>query len=76
MSECDGCRFPGLKLKTYPAPPFDSRGRTEPFKFCELCAATFIGNAVQYPDQYEDAETMRLIGYCANLILKEIRRLP
>jgi hypothetical protein len=73
LEECDGCRFPGLPLETYPANP--SSRRKEPKRLCELCAGSFIGNSVEYPDQYGDRDLMQLIGFCTNKILQKLAEL-
>ena len=72
LEECDGCRFPGLPLKDYNRGPFNKT--KESMRLCGLCAETFIGNSVQYPDQYEHREVMQLIGFCTNKILQKLRR--
>lgn len=73
LTECDGGRFPGLKLKSYPCRPFSRR--KEPRELCQLCAETFIGNSVEYPEQYEYREVMQLVGFCTNKILQRLERL-
>jgi hypothetical protein len=71
--ECDGCRFPGLILETYQANPFS--GRKQPKRLCELCAESFIGNSVEYPEQYGDRDLMQLIGFCTNKILQKLEEI-
>lgn len=73
IPECDGCRFPGLPLETYTSSPMS---RFEgPKHLCKLCASTFIGNSVDYPEQYDDKDTMQLVGYCTNLILQRLNQI-
>ncbi len=67
---CDGCRFPGIPLKEYPCSPVSRRKETR--MLCKICAATFIGNSLEYPEQYPNAEVMQVIGYCTNLILQRL----
>lgn len=73
IEECDGCRFPGLELETYECSPFSRR--KEPKRLCVLCASSFMGNAVEYPEQYPNHETMRMTAYCTNLILQRLKEL-
>jgi hypothetical protein len=52
--------------------PGQSRGDT--LTLCEICSKTQIGVAFEFPHQYE-GQTLRVIGYVANRILDEIRKL-
>jgi hypothetical protein len=68
--ECDGCRFPGLELEEYEASPVGRR--KEPKRLCELCANTFMGNALEYPEQYDNHDAMQIVAFCTNLLLKRL----
>lgn len=72
LEECDGCRFPGLWLKTYESSAISKKG---PKRLCELCAETFLGNSVEYPEQYPSREVMELIGFCTNKILQKLEKI-
>ena len=72
LTECDGCRYRGLPLKTYQRSKISGRG---PMELCELCASTFIGNSLEYPEQYDDKDAMQLVGYCTNLIMEKLNDL-
>lgn len=69
--ECDAC---GLVL-----PVREMLGGTgspeTTHDFCELCATTFIGMSVQYPDSFtsEGKKVLQTIGHVTNLILTEMK---
>lgn len=66
----------------YPAPLTEQEGldyTTRPFskvtyKFCEVCANTFLGRATSYPQYADGAPLFQSLGYIANMILDEIRK--
>jgi hypothetical protein len=39
---------------------------------CQLCAAGWAGNSVQYPEQYDNAKTLQTICKTANKVLAEL----
>lgn len=69
--ECESCGFEGAELTKYPPRPM---GDGEPNWFCEICAATYAGNAHQYPRQYpEQGAILKSLAWCTNRILQELR---
>jgi len=72
---CDSCDYPApVHELTAMRQPGQSRGDT--LTLCEICAKTQIGVALEFPHYYEgQAETLRALGYVANKILDEIRKL-
>ena len=73
IGECESCGFEDIELEPY------RMNRNFPKKIedkvlCFVCANSMLGVAYEYPEQYKDFQVMKLIGYCTNLLLKEIRR--
>ena len=67
---CHGCGWELSPVKHY-SKPCDNQD----YVLCEICAATPIGNAVQYPDQYRDQlAILKTIGYIGNKILYELKK--
>ena len=73
--DCDGCGFHTPHLKFYKS----SRHWKEPERrgkwLCALCAGTFAGNAVEYPEQYhdgQDASILFAVCYVGNVILERL----
>lgn len=73
--QCDSCGFKTTKLNRYKDHCERSKDAmwTDVFFFCDVCFSTFTGNAHRYPSQYPDAEVMKLVAYCTNLIIKTIK---
>jgi hypothetical protein len=73
IDECDGCNFE-TKVEEYgQGVGKDFMNRTgRQMKLCNLCANTHAGNAVDFPNQYENDEVMFAISYVGNVILKEL----
>lgn len=69
--ECDSCGFQG-PTEAYPRRNHKLGGGGDK-RLCVLCAGTHAGNALEYPDQYPNAEAMRTICYVGNVILKAIK---
>lgn len=45
------------------------------FKFCDICAGTYLSRATTNPEQYSQQNTLFMsLGYIANTILDEIRK--
>lgn len=65
--ECQCCGFKTPALKVY-----DMHSRHGPLWLCRVCASTSAGNVCFYPDQYDNASTLKTIAYCTNLILGAI----
>jgi len=74
IKQCDCCGYPAPLTEFRTSTVSHKRGST--FLRCEICDSTAIGIAFEFPHQYEgQAETLRVIGYVANRILDEIRKL-
>lgn len=72
--KCDSCNYPAPLAEFTMSTAGPKRG--ERAMLCEICAGTQIGLAYEYPHQYENqAETLRVVGFVANMILHEIRKL-
>jgi len=71
VGTCDSCGFEHIPLKTYTRTGFKD---AKDSKMCAVCAGSFIGNAHQYPLQYEDSALYKSLGYCTNLILQAIQK--
>jgi hypothetical protein len=70
--ECESCGY-SAPLTTYPNINPELAG---PFKFCDVCAYTFLCRAVTYPRQYGSrCPLWASIGYIANMILDELRQI-
>lgn len=64
---CQGCGFEGAELKVYKTQRLD---RTAPDKrLCMLCASTMVGDSIDYPEFYPNAEIMKCICFVGNKIL-------
>ena len=68
IDDCHGC---GYTTRVEYFPPRSSA--IEEKWLCRLCAATFSGNAVDYPTHY-DAPTLATICYVGNAILDAVKR--
>jgi hypothetical protein len=70
--ECDSCQSPA------PVATFEHRTpgtvQIETRELCEVCASSFIANAVQYPRQYENVALYQALGRCTNMILDAITK--
>ena len=49
-------------------------GQLEKWELCEVCANSFIANAVQYPKQYENVALYQALGLCTNMILDAVTK--
>lgn len=68
--ECDNCGY-----KTKVKPYEHGVGRQTVYHFCDVCAKTFLSSATAYPNQCPDVRLHKSVGYIANMILDEIRKL-
>jgi hypothetical protein len=81
MGACECCEYPNAKVRPYP----DQRDRTEykmarptgriidegsaNIWLCHLCAHSWTGNSIQYPEQYEYGKTMQVVCKTANAVM-------
>ena len=71
--KCDSCGYPAPLSEFTMSTVGLLRGQKA--MLCEICAKTAIGQAYEFPHQYEGQDaTMRAVGYVANRILDEIRK--
>lgn len=71
VAECECCEYLA-PLTEYNNFTPEAEG---PFRFCDVCANTFLNRCVTYPRQYGDQQPLwTSIGYIANMILDEIRK--
>jgi hypothetical protein len=70
--ECDSCS------SLAPLATFEQRdhrtGQNETRHLCEVCASSYIANAVQYPSQYENVALYQALGRCTNIILDAVTK--
>lgn len=59
---CDSCGHETHDLKFY-----------EVEWLCKVCASTSAGNASRYPQQYENADILKMLAKCTNMILDAIK---
>jgi hypothetical protein len=55
--------------------PLDKFERGRPRKeeyICEICAKSYVGNATEYPDQYENVVLFQALAQVGNLILDKL----
>lgn len=69
-SACDFCGYETTELEFIEAPFTGNNGHV-----CKLCFSTFAGNALIYPNQYDNKEVMMQISFVGNTILAEIKKL-
>jgi len=76
--QCHSCsaELPLEKLKDFSdsyGGAFGPHTDKGPFNLCELCASTFAGNSVAYPDQYGySGKILQAICFVGNKILRRI----
>lgn len=69
--ECDSCKYE-TELKEYRMNRFFPKEDRKK-RLCHLCAATYAGNAYEYPEQYPNASTLYAICYVGNVVLDAIK---
>lgn len=67
---CDFCGYETKELETIEAPVTGNKGNV-----CKICFSTSAGNALIYPNQYDNKEVMKQISFVGNMILDEIKKL-
>lgn len=68
--ECEACGFITEKLTFY-----ELFRRDDGHWLCEVCESTVSGNVHEYPTMYKNTEIIKMIAWCVNFIVKEIRML-
>jgi hypothetical protein len=71
---CQACYYETTELKPYGAFAMSKFPYTHKW-LCDLCATTFSGNALEYPDQYENRHLMFHVCHVGNVLLSEIRKI-
>ena len=84
VEECRACGYQAKVLKEYGMNRYSLFGQgqgTQPREYlvkelCDLCAGTFAGNAVEYPEQYHHTkDAMFANNYTANAILERLDKI-
>jgi|SRR5688572_9585019 len=70
-TECDFCHYENIEVKAYTQNRNFPRS-TRTAWLCLICASTMAGNAHEYPEQYPDRESMRMLSWIGNYLHGEI----
>lgn len=70
MSECAGCNYETVLQKYKSGKPT----KEVEVELCNLCANTPNGNAVFFPDQYQDAHILKTLCYIGNAVLDKLKQ--
>jgi len=68
---CDSCRFknPVNGVESFKSSPM----RKPPSRnLCEICANSFVGNATEYRNQYENVALFQVVAVIGNILRKDI----
>ena len=75
--QCSSCWFEPTWVTEYSATVYS---RTPPevvtMKLCRVCEATAAGGAAFEPSAYKNAELLRMLAYCTNMVLYRLWRAP
>lgn len=74
-NECDACSSKNVITVPYRMHRNWPEDRSNDYmNLCDLCASTPMGNAYEYPEQYEDERNiLKTICYIGNAIIKAIK---
>ena len=77
-TECDFCGFKTTDLhhislaRLRPILQPIERGEKAAW-LCTVCYSTPAGNALQYPDQFPEARVLKMLAWCTNHLLAEMK---
>lgn len=74
-SICHCCGYAASDLKEYRNNNFETAVHKPTYRFCEICASTYLSQCVEYPEFAKDARLCKSLGWIANLLRDEIRAL-
>ena len=75
VCKCCGYEFETIEsLSMYRLPGLRNPNNDQWQALCNICASTFIGNAHNYPSQYENEWLGKALAYVANEILQTLRK--
>lgn len=74
---CAACMYPVpvekmLFISAEERPPRKSAIPQANAYLCRLCASTYAGNTIDYPDRYPDANVMLHQNFCTNALLDQM----
>jgi hypothetical protein len=69
-NECHNCGYPAETLRRYGNSPTE-----HPVMLCDVCYKTFLSHAILWPRDCDVPKLCKSVGYIANMILAEIRKL-
>jgi hypothetical protein len=71
---CDSCGFenPVHGVKSFKSSPMHQE---EIRNLCEICANSFVGNATEHRNQYENVALFEVVAVIGNIIRKDLKEL-